>query len=136
MGQLIRSASETKRWAMYDRDPLERWTKGRVALLGDAAHAMLPFFAQGAAQALEDAFVLAECLRAAAPDSAQQALHRYETIRQPRATKVQLMSRGREVLNHLPDGIEQQRRDLDLAAGNPLRDSAWLYGHDLETELR
>jgi salicylate hydroxylase len=135
VGQLIRSASETKRWAMYDRDPLERWTKGRVALLGDAAHAMLPFFAQGAAQALEDAFVLAECLRAAAPDAAPQALHRYEKIRRPRATKVQLISRGREVLNHLPDGIEQQRRDQDFAAGNPLRESAWLYGYDAETDL-
>lgn len=134
--QLIRSASETKRWAMYDRDPLVRWTKGRVALLGDAAHAMLPFFAQGAAQAIEDAFALAECLRGAVPASAPEALHRYEKIRLPRASKIQLMSRGREVLNHLPDGIEQQRRDLDLAAGNPLRDSAWLYGHDHEAELR
>jgi salicylate hydroxylase len=61
--QLIISASSTKRWAVYDRDPLERWTTGRITLLGDAAHAMLPFFAQGAAQAIEDAFVLAHCLR-------------------------------------------------------------------------
>lgn len=134
--QLIRSASDTKRWAMYDRDPLERWTKGRIALLGDAAHAMLPFFAQGAAQAIEDAFALAECLRGAVAASAPEALHRYEKIRLPRASKIQLMSRGREVLNHLPDGVEQRRRDLDLAAGNPLRDSAWLYGHDHEAELR
>jgi salicylate hydroxylase len=46
------------------------------------------------------------------------------------------MSRGREIKNHLPDGPEQQQRDHDLASGNPLRDSAWLYGHDVEAELR
>ena len=50
---------------MYDRAPLEQWTEGRISLLGDAAHAMLPFFAQGAAQAIEDAVVLAGCLRSA-----------------------------------------------------------------------
>jgi salicylate hydroxylase len=54
---------------MYDRDPLERWTEGRITLLGDSAHAMLPFFAQGAAQAIEDGFVLAGCLRTADRDS-------------------------------------------------------------------
>ena len=134
--ELIRSATETRRWAMYDRDPLERWTRGRITVLGDAAHAMLPFFAQGAAQAIEDAFVLAECLRGATPAQAPQRLRRYEEIRRPRATQVQLMSRGREINNHLPDGAEQERRDRDLASGNPLRDSAWLYGHDLEGDLR
>ena len=133
--QLLRSASQTKRWAMYDREPLERWTDGRITLLGDAAHAMLPFFAQGAAQAIEDAFVLAECLRKAVPGSAPAALRRYERIRRPRATQVQLMSRGREVQNHLADGLEQERRDLGFEAGNPLRESAWLYGYDLEAEL-
>ncbi|MGH9648480.1 MAG: FAD-dependent monooxygenase, partial [Bryobacteraceae bacterium] len=63
--QLISSASETKRWALYDRDPLDQWTEGRISLLGDAAHAMLPFLAQGSAQAIEDATVLAGCLRSA-----------------------------------------------------------------------
>jgi salicylate hydroxylase len=67
--QLIASATSTTRWAMFDRDPLQRWTVGRVTLLGDAAHAMLPFFAQGAAQAIEDAVVLADCLKDA--DAAQ-----------------------------------------------------------------
>lgn len=135
VGKLIRSAVETRRWAIYDRDPLERWTAGRVTLLGDAAHAMLPFFAQGAAQAIEDAFVLAECLRRAAPGDALHALQRYEQIRRPRASRVQLMSRGRETRNHLPDGAAQEQRDHDLGAGNPLRESAWLYGHDLEADL-
>jgi len=133
--QLIVSASSTKRWALYDRDPLERWTAGRIGLLGDAAHAMLPFFGQGAAQAIEDALVLAACLKATDRRSAPQALRRYEQIRRPRASQVQLMSRGREVRNHLPDGPEQAQRDAQFASGDPLRQSAWLYGHDLDADL-
>ena len=134
--QLLASAASTRRWAMYDRDPLERWTEGRVTLLGDAAHAMLPFFAQGAAQAVEDALVLAGCLQDASAATAPQALERYERIRRPRTTEVQLMSRGREIRNHLPDGPEQEKRDAELAAGAPLRQSAWLYGRELEADLR
>jgi salicylate hydroxylase len=133
--QLIGSASSTKRWALYDRNPLDRWTTGRVTLLGDAAHAMLPFFAQGAAQALEDAYVLAACLQHADRASAPAALQRYEAIRRPRASQVQVMSRGRELRNHLPDGAEQAARDAELANGDPLRQSAWLYAHDLDAEL-
>jgi salicylate hydroxylase len=128
--QLIGAATETRRWALYDRAPLEFWSAGGVTLLGDAAHAMLPFFGQGAAQAIEDAVALAECLRGADAGSAPAALRRYEALRRPRATRVQLMSRGRELRNHLPDGPEQERRDADFASGDPLRDSAWLYGHD------
>jgi salicylate hydroxylase len=133
--QLIAAARETKRWALYDRTPLERWTGGRVTLLGDAAHAMLPFFAQGAAQAVEDAIVLAACLRGATCDTAAAALQRYEALRRPRASEVQLLSRGREVRNHLPDGPEQRQRDAELARGDPLRQSAWLYGHDVERDV-
>ena len=133
--QLIVSATSTKRWAMYDRDPLERWTAGRISLLGDAAHAMLPFFAQGAAQAIENAAVLAGCLRSADRDSVPGDLRRYESIRRPGTSRVQVMSRGREVRNHFPDGPEQQRRDAELANGDPLRESAWLYGYDLEADL-
>ena len=128
--QLIRAASSTKRWAMFDRAPLARWSTGRISLLGDAAHAMLPFFAQGAAQAIEDAVVLADCLRDTDAASVGQALQRYDDIRRPRASQVQIMSRGRELRNHLPDGPEQQQRDREFANGDPLRQSAWLYGHD------
>jgi salicylate hydroxylase len=127
---LIESATDTKRWALYDRSPLERWTLGRIGLLGDAAHAMLPFFGQGAAQAVEDAEALAACLAGSSPDAVPEALRRYEAMRLPRASQVQLMSRGREVQNHLPDGPEQQRRDATLGTGEPLRQSAWLYGHE------
>lgn len=134
--QLVDAATETRRWALYDRTPLATWVRGRVALLGDAAHAMLPFFAQGAAQALEDALVLAAGLRGADAATVPAALQRYDAIRRPRAGRVQLMSRGREVRNHLPDGPAQAERDAGLARGNPLADSAWLYGHDLDADLR
>jgi salicylate hydroxylase len=126
--QLIVSATETKRWALYDREPLERWTKGRITLLGDAAHAMLPFLAQGAAQATEDAAALANCLEPADEHSVEKALQRYEHLRRPRANRILSGSRGREIRNHLPDGLKQRRRDEELAAGDPLRQSAWLYG--------
>ena len=92
---MIQSATSTKRWAIYDRDPLDRWTDGRIALLVDAAHAMLPFFGQGAAQAVEDAVVLAACLRGATRREIPGALARYERIRRPRTEQVQRMSRGR-----------------------------------------
>lgn len=128
--QLIASATDTRRWALYDRAPLDCWTIGRVGLLGDAAHAMLPFFGQGAAQAIEDAVVLADCIAGTDRESLPQALQRYESVRKPRASRVQLMSRGREVQNHLPDGTAQEERDAMLAAGEPLKQSAWLYGHD------
>ena len=130
--QLIDSATDTKRWALYDRTPLVRYSAGRVALLGDAAHAMLPFFAQGAAQAVEDADALAHCLRHAEPATLGDALLRYDALRRARASRVQLMSRGREVRNHLPDGPQQQQRDAELARGDPLRDAAWLYGREHE----
>ena len=128
VGQLIAAATDTKRWALFDREPLPQWTQGRVSLLGDAAHPMLPFFAQGSAQAFEDAEVLAQCLQGSMPATAPAALQRYEALRRPRATQVQLMSRGRETRNHLPDGPEQQQRDAELAQGDPLRQAAWLYG--------
>lgn len=133
LNQLILSATETRRWAIYDRAPLQKWTQGRMTLLGDAAHAMVPFFAQGAAQAIEDAVVLADCLTSADRNSVATALRRYENIRRPRANHVLMMSRGREIRNHLIDGPEQQQRDAELAAGNPLRQSAWLYGEVLES---
>ena len=97
---------------------------------------MLPFFAQGAAQALEDAVALAHCLKTSAPDAVPEALKRYEHLRLSRSRQVQLMSRGREVINHLPDGPEQQQRDAELANNNPLAQSAWLYGYDIAAELR
>ena len=87
-----------------------------------------------AAQAIEDAEALAACLAGCSAASMPDALLRYEGIRRPRASQVQVMSRGREVRNHLPDGPEQQQRDAEFAGGDPLRQSAWLYGQAHEMQ--
>jgi salicylate hydroxylase len=134
--QLIQAATETKRWALYDREPMECWTRGRVSLLGDAAHPMIPFMAQGANQAIEDAAALALCVRDAAAGDVPDALALYEQIRRPRASRVQQLSRGRIDRNHLPDGAEQQRRDAEFAVRDPLSDIGWLYGYDAEADTR
>jgi salicylate hydroxylase len=78
------------KWALHARDPLETWRAGKVTLLGDAAHGMLPFMGQGAASAIEDGLVLARCLAAYSPD---EALVRYEAVRRDYTTETQLQSR-------------------------------------------
>jgi salicylate hydroxylase len=133
--QLIASVTETKRYAFYDREPLESWTVGRVTLLGDAAHPMMPFFAQGATQAIEDAAVVAGCLRESTRETVEAALLRYESLRKERASKVQMLSRARREHHHLPDGEEQRRRDAEFSEEDPLGHNAWLYGHDVERDL-
>jgi salicylate hydroxylase len=129
LGALIEPATIMVRSALFDRDPLPRWTRGRLALLGDAAHPMLPFFAQGSAQALEDSVVLARCLTEYDVD-VTEALAQYQTVRLARASRVQNHSRERADSNHLPDGPAQRARDAELAAGNPLDINGWLYSYD------
>jgi salicylate hydroxylase len=133
--QLIGAARHTKRYAFYEREPVERWVQGRVAILGDAAHPMLPFFAQGAGQAIEDGAVLAGCLRGVSVGSVPGALRRYESLRRERATRVQRLSHERRDHHHMPDGDEQRARDAALAGTDPLGHNAWLYGHDVEADL-
>ncbi|MBE4739804.1 FAD-dependent monooxygenase [Streptomyces caniscabiei] len=132
---LLAAAERTGRWALLDRDPLPRWTKGPVALLGDAAHPMFPFFAQGAAQAMEDAAVLAGCL-AGRPEDPTAALSHYEDIRRPRATRVQQLSRGRADSNHLPDDPAQRARDASFSTADAFAHNGWIYGHDAELTVR
>ncbi|MBB2940227.1 salicylate hydroxylase [Amycolatopsis bartoniae] len=127
--ELIRAGGVPGRWALLDRAPLSRWSHGPVTLLGDAAHPMFPFFAQGAAQALEDAAVLARCLAADATDPSG-ALQRYEALRISRTTKLQQISRGRSHINHLPDGPDQQARDAAFADSDPLVANGWIYEYD------
>lgn len=97
------------RWALYDREPLERWTSGRITLLGDACHPMVPFMAQGACMAIEDGAVLTRCLDRDA--TVDEALQRYEWVRRPRATKLQNASWRNCTTFHLPDGPEQEASD-------------------------
>lgn len=126
---LIKASRTPGRWALLIRQPLPRWTWGPVTLLGDAAHPMLPFLGQGAAQAFEDAAVLASCL-AADQDDPERALRRYERERIARASSVQQGSHARADFNHLPDGPEQRARDETLRTVDPLAGNAWLYAHD------
>jgi salicylate hydroxylase len=134
---IIGSADMTNRWALYDRDPLPRWTIGRVTLMGDAAHAMLPYMAQGAVQSIEDAAVLAKCLERANANDAGSALLRYEQTRKPRVSRCQEGSRRNGIMYHLADGEDQRERDANLASAMtaPLPQNAWLYGHDVEAEF-
>jgi salicylate hydroxylase len=128
---LIANFAETFIWALHDRLPLERWSEGRVTLLGDACHAMMPMMAQGAAQSVEDGAALAALLKAMPGDIAG-ALARYEALRKPRATRLQEMSAGNRARFHLPDGPEQQKRDdlMKNEGDRSLDRIAWLYEHD------
>ena len=92
---------------------------------------MLPFFAQGAGQAIEDTAALATCLTATSETAI--ALSTYETVRIPRASQVQAMSHQRATVNHLADGPDQVARDRGFAGQDPLRHSDWLYGYDAQT---
>jgi len=96
--EVIARTSTLMRSALYDREPLPRWTYGRVSMLGDACHPMLPFMAQGAGAAIEDAVVLSRCLRDADADGVPEALARYEEARLPRTSAMQAGSRGNEFL--------------------------------------
>ena len=115
--EIMMAVDETFIWAVFERAPLPRWSVGRVTLLGDACHAMVPFLAQGAAQAIEDGATLAGCLTASGGRDIPAALQRYEAIRLPRTSRVQAASMANKVRFHLPDGPEQQERDrLDIRA--------------------
>ena len=96
------------KWALFDRDPLPVWTKGRVTLLGDAAHPMLPFLGMGAAMAIEDAAILARCIAAAG--TFEEAFARYETARKERTTYVLLKSRAQGELyqSRTPENLKSE----------------------------
>jgi len=113
------------KWALHAREPLERWRRGRVTLLGDAAHAMLPFMGQGAASALEDGAILARCLMAFGAD---EALDRYEALRRPKANMVQTQSR---LL-----GLQLQGKDPDALGRGPVQneETLGLFDYDAVTD--
>jgi salicylate hydroxylase len=95
---LLAACEQVLKTALYERDPLPRWSRGRMTLLGDACHPMMPFMAQGAGMAIEDAVVLARCLAAADAGTPEAALRRYEAMRRDRTARVQIGSRGNEWL--------------------------------------
>jgi salicylate hydroxylase len=121
---LIRNAERCFRWGLFDRDPMPRWSEGRIALLGDACHPMLPFMAQGAVMGIEDAYTLMRCLKENMDPSA--ALRRYEDLRRSRTAVVQRMARDNMTLFHNPNADDLEERL------NSHRDAhMWLYGFDV-----
>ena len=107
--EILRRSTDVLQHRLYDRPPARRWTDGRVALLGDAAHPMLPFLGQGACQAIEDAVALGEavCTHGAVPD----ALRAYEQARRKRAAMLVKRSRAAGRIAHLRSGWKRELRD-------------------------
>lgn len=108
---LLDACEDVTRSALHVREPMERWSAGAITLLGDAAHPMVPFMAQGACMAVEDAVVLARALEGATPATVAAALKRYETARIPRTARVQQGSLANDWL--------KQGTNAD-----------WVYGYD------
>ena len=133
--RLFERAQDVFKWGLFDREPMPAWTAGRVTLLGDAAHPMLPYLSQGAAMAMEDALVLARMLAEDRGDIAG-ALRRYEAIRIPRTARVQLTSRAQGQKNHLISPWARLRRDLVYRFRNLINPQStglkagWVYEYD------
>jgi len=124
---LIGAADRWQKWALYDCAPLQRWGRGPVTLLGDAAHPMLPYLAQGAAMAIEDAAVLTHCL--ARTDDHAAALRAYEDKRQKRTARTQKAARRNGTVYHM-SGAAGMLRGIALRTMRGtglLRRYDWLY---------
>jgi salicylate hydroxylase len=116
-----------QKWALHDLPPLPRWSDGPVTLLGDAAHPMLPFLAQGAAMAIEDAAVLANSL-SRHPNDPVTAMQRYEQARRDRTMRVQREARSNGRIYHAGVGAALRNLALRLTGGNlMLHRYDWLY---------
>lgn len=131
---LVGAADSWKRWALVDRAPESRWSRARMTLLGDAAHPMMPFLAQGASQGIEDAAVLATLLRKVHREGfpLATALRQYDAVRIPRSARVQKSARQQGQIYHF-DGIRASLRDtaLRMLPGDALMQRfAWIYGHN------
>jgi salicylate hydroxylase len=131
--EMVGAVPEGSRWALHDHAPLERWSAGRVVLIGDAAHAMLPHQGQGANQTVEDAIALADLLEGTDAAGIADALARYEALRRPRTRRVQRWSRMVADWMHLPDGPAADRRDVRMAQAPA--DLEWIHGYDVQREL-
>jgi salicylate hydroxylase len=126
---VLAPVAEWRKWALYRLDPLPRWTMGRVGLIGDAAHPMLPYLAQGGVLALEDALVLGSRLGDHVGEEAR-ALSLFETERRRRVARVQALSLRQGRIYHLPPPLAWVRdAGLRLLPGAWLMSAYdWLYG--------
>lgn len=125
---LVSAVSDWRKWGLYDLPEPPAFVNGRVALLGDAAHPVLPFLAQGGVMALEDGFVLAQCV--AAHEDVSAAFSAYQFARRQRVLRVQGASRKNGRIYHL-QGALATARNLTLKAAPPgmlLSQYDWLYG--------
>lgn len=133
--EILKKAPVLNRWALYDREPLERWSDGRAVLLGDACHPMLPFLAQGAVMAIEDAYVLARLV--SSREDTPEALAQYEALRKPRTARVQQGARRNAHIFHRGDPFSQLAVYAPIwATGTFLPSVAqaqhdWIYAHDV-----
>ncbi len=128
--QIIEKGKDWKLWVLCDRDPILNWVDGRVALLGDAAHPMLQYFAQGACMAMEDAVALSHVMEANAGD-VERALPIFQDMRHLRTARVQLQSR--EIGQHVyhPAGAHAALRNQVMSSRSPEEwydEISWLYG--------
>jgi len=128
---LLKHVGTTFWWGLYDREPLATWTSGRLALLGDAAHPMLPHLGQGANQGIEDAFALAAVLKGASAADAPAALRHYAQVRRRRTDIVQNNSR-RNGERYDQVNRTAENRDQEIVETRKLR--AWIYDYDVEAE--
>jgi salicylate hydroxylase len=130
---LLKEVQMTFRWALYDRDPLPSWTRGRLTLLGDAAHPMLPHLGQGANQSIEDGMALAAILKQFGPERLDAALGVYENLRRERVAQVQ---RGARENGLRYDSVYADLgvRDAEIAAHAAFRRR--LYDHDVVPEAQ
>ena len=130
--QLLEAASNWRKWSLFDAPPLSRWHDGRICLIGDAAHPILPFLAQGGAMAIEDAFVMAESISHHG-DNITRAFEEFEAIRKSRCDRVQTTSRKNGTIYHMRRPISVGR-DFVLKRSLPtrlLRRYDWLYGFEV-----
>jgi salicylate hydroxylase len=133
IGTVLKQVDKTFRWALYDREPLPTWTKGRLTLLGDAAHPMLPHLGQGANQSIEDGMALATILARVDTPAVPASLLAYERLRRERVAEVQLGARqnGLRVDSAYSDlGV----RDAELVAHAEFRKH--LYAYDVVPDAR
>ncbi|MFH5822888.1 FAD-dependent monooxygenase [Georgenia sp. AZ-5] len=128
---LLGQVETTYWWGLYDREPLPTWSAGRLTLLGDAAHPMLPHLGQGANQAMEDAAALATVLAHADRASAPRALQVYEHVRRERTSAVQRGARENG-LRYDSSYEDLSVRDAEIAASTEFR--RWIYDHDAVTD--
>ncbi len=128
--KIIRHGTDWKLWVLCDRDPVENWIDGRVVLLGDAAHPMMQYMAQGACMAMEDAVCLSQML-GDSPDNIETALESYRARRMLRTARVQLESRAIGEHIYHPDGAHAALRNAIMQAKSSedwYDTLAWLYG--------